>query len=174
MLHEIHHHQTMNKSEQFAHRFAVIPTINLMESAQLDFTGFIGKRILVNQENWLLHAPFLNPAMLQIFRDQDLRPRRELVRWAGEFPGKYLISAVQGYRLTRDRRLKRLIKKFVCDLWILLRLNAADGRTIFLCDFATAGAAGTNYRTWLPISNVKELSLEKLSPFNPNQVQVDS
>ena len=27
---------------------------------------------------------------------------------------------------------------------------AADGRELVLCDFATAGAAGTPYRTWLP------------------------
>jgi len=33
--------------------------------------------------------------------------------------------------------------------WLLYRLTAADGRTLTLCDFATAGMAGGPYRTWL-------------------------
>lgn len=84
--------------------------------ARFQFDGFVGERIGVNQENWLLQAPVSNPAMLQMFHDRDRKPRRELVPWAGEFAGKYLISAVQGYRLTRDERLGRLLDTFVADL----------------------------------------------------------
>ena len=32
---------------------------------------------------------------------------------------------------------------------ILLKVRAADGRSVNLCDFATAGGYGTNYRSWL-------------------------
>jgi hypothetical protein len=34
--------------------------------------------------------------------------------------------------------------------WVLLRFQDIAGRNLYLCDFATAGAAGTPYRTWLP------------------------
>jgi DUF1680 family protein len=34
---------------------------------------------------------------------------------------------------------------------VLLRLKSADGREVNLCDFATAGALGTHYRSWLPM-----------------------
>ena len=33
--------------------------------------------------------------MLEIFRDRDRQPLRDMVPWAGEFAGKYLTSAVQ-------------------------------------------------------------------------------
>jgi DUF1680 family protein len=36
---------------------------------------------------------------------------------------------------------------------ILLKLKAADGNPVYLCDFATAGAYGTQYRSWLPAVN---------------------
>jgi len=32
---------------------------------------------------------------------------------------------------------------------ILLKVKAGDGQSVYLCDFATAGAYGTNYRSWL-------------------------
>jgi len=35
--------------------------------------------------------------------------------------------------------------------WLLVRATAADGRDIDLCDFASAGATGSPYRTWLPL-----------------------
>ena len=34
--------------------------------------------------------------------------------------------------------------------WMLLDLPAADGKSIRLCDYASAGATGTRYRSWLP------------------------
>ena len=33
---------------------------------------------------------------------------------------------------------------------VLLRMKAADGSFVHLCDFAAAGAHGTHYRSWLP------------------------
>ncbi|NLG27047.1 MAG: hypothetical protein GX557_04000, partial [Chloroflexi bacterium] len=34
--------------------------------------------------------------------------------------------------------------------WLLLELPAADGNTVVLCDFCTAGMTGTPYCSWLP------------------------
>ena len=60
-------------------------------------------RLAANLEQWLLVAPQANPGMLEMFRDRDRTPRRDLVPWAGEFAGKYLTSAVLAYRLTARR-----------------------------------------------------------------------
>lgn len=76
----------------------------------------MGERIAANVRQWILVAPAANPAMLQMFRDRDRSPRRDLVPWAGEFAGKYLLSAVQALRLTRDRKLKAFLSRFVADL----------------------------------------------------------
>ena len=35
--------------------------------------------------------------------------------------------------------------------WLLVDLPAADGKTLRLCDYASAGATGTRYRSWLPV-----------------------
>ena len=36
------------------------------------------------------------------------------------------------------------------DPWLLLRVPTTTGGHVTLCDFCTAGAAGTPYRSWLP------------------------
>ena len=73
--------------------------------AQLRIAGPVGERIEANVENWLLRAPQANPGMLEMFRLRDRQPVPQLVPWAGEFVGKYLISAVQALRMTDDPRL---------------------------------------------------------------------
>ncbi|MHB9036986.1 MAG: beta-L-arabinofuranosidase domain-containing protein [Armatimonadota bacterium] len=40
--------------------------------------------------------------------------------------------------------------------WMLLRFKARDGRDLYLCDFAGAGAGGTHYRTWLPVDGLSQ------------------
>ena len=75
-------------------------------------------------QNWLLVAPDSNPAMLEIFRDRDRQPARGMVPWAGEFAGKYLTGAVQVYRVTHDKALKKYLAAFVKEL---CSLQAADG-----------------------------------------------
>ena len=37
---------------------------------------------------------------------------------------------------------------------LLLRCAAADGRSVYLCDYASAGAAGTPYQTWLSVDRL--------------------
>src|SRR5437870_10895812 len=63
--------------------------------------GPLGARAEANVRHWIMVADAANPAMFQIFRDRDRKPSRDLVPWAGEFAGKYLISAVQARRLCR-------------------------------------------------------------------------
>ena len=75
-------------------------------------------------EQWLKPAPLANPGMLEIFRDRDRQPLRDMVPWAGEFAGKYLTSAVQILRLTQDANLKTFIRGFVNQL---VQLQDADG-----------------------------------------------
>lgn len=74
--------------------------------------------------HWLHTAPESNPAMLEMFRDRDRLPLRDMVPWAGEFAGKYLVSAVQVWRVTGDPALRARIADFVARL---VALQADDG-----------------------------------------------
>jgi DUF1680 family protein len=113
------------------------PDFDCPAHATFAFGGLIGERIAANLRNWLLIAPLANPTMLTMFRDRDRRldwsgepaddgrPASErLLPWSGEFAGKYLISAVQGFRLTGNKRLLETLRQFVGDL---IRHQAPDG-----------------------------------------------
>ena len=89
-----------------------------------EFGGYMNDYLRAVTEQWLLVAPAGNPAMLEIFRDRDRLPRRNMVPWAGEFAGKYLTSAVQVLRLTGDPKLRNYIREFVKEL---TELQAEDG-----------------------------------------------
>jgi hypothetical protein len=91
-------------------------TLYSAHGAQYELQGFVQQRLLNNLEHWLLGAPEANPAILQMFRDRDRQPRRDLVPWAGEFAGKYLTSAVLALRLSQDERLRECMSTFVRDL----------------------------------------------------------
>lgn len=73
------------------------------------FKGMVGERIRLNVANWLLPAPYANPAMFEMFRMRDRQPRAALVAWYGEFPGKYLVTAVQAWKQTKDEQLLEVI-----------------------------------------------------------------
>ena len=60
-------------------------------------TGQLADRII---QHWLLGIRETNPAILDMFRDRDHRPYRDLLPWSGEFAGKYLTSCAYMYRLT--------------------------------------------------------------------------
>ena len=86
--------------------------------------GFMGDYLQGVTDQWLKVAPRANPAILEMFRDRDRKPRRDLLPWSGEFAGKYLTSAVQVLRLTGDPELKAYIKAFVARL---VALQDEDG-----------------------------------------------
>jgi DUF1680 family protein len=93
-------------------------------AAHFEFGGALGERLQANTEHWLLRAPSANPGMLEMFRQRDRKPVPQLVPWAGEFVGKYLISAVQALRLSADPRLEPYIAQVVADL---IATQAEDG-----------------------------------------------
>lgn len=41
---------------------------------------------------------------------------------------------------------------------VLLRAQLENGQSLLLCDFATAGMAGTNYATWIPVAEAEMLT----------------
>ena len=80
------------------------------------FEGIVAPRLGANIDQWLLHAPDANPAMLEMFRLRDRQPAPQLVAWAGEFAGKYLISCVQALRLNDRADLREHTTRFVAEL----------------------------------------------------------
>ncbi|MBM3459573.1 MAG: hypothetical protein FJX77_13715, partial [Armatimonadetes bacterium] len=92
--------------------------------ARFHLQGWIGERLDGVTGQWLRVAPLANPAMLEMFRDRDRTPRRDLVPWAGEFAGKYLTGAVEVLRLTGDAGLRSVLEEFVREL---LALQDDDG-----------------------------------------------
>ena len=86
--------------------------------------GPLGEYLRNTSDLWLKVAPRSNPAMLEMFRDRDRLPLRDLPPWSGEFAGKYLTSAVQVYRLTRDPELRAVLDELVTEL---IACQDADG-----------------------------------------------
>jgi len=94
------------------------------DGSELRIEGPIGAYIENLVTQWLLRAPDANPAMLEMMRDRDHSPLREMIPWAGEFAGKYLTGAVEVMRLCGDEQLRRHLDIFVRRL---LSLQAEDG-----------------------------------------------
>lgn len=84
-----------------------------LPQARYYFDGVIGQRIQANVDRWLLEMPAANPGMLEMFRRRDREPSPDLVPWAGEFAGKYLISAIQALRLADRADLRDLTGRVV-------------------------------------------------------------
>lgn len=61
--------------------------------------------------------------MLEMFRDRNRQPLRDLLPWSGEFAGKYLTGAAQVLRLTGDGELKAYLQRFVRELFSLQAEN---------------------------------------------------
>jgi len=95
-----------------------------MPAAKFEFQGPVGDRIKANVDNWLVRAPEANPGMLEMFRIRDREPVPQLTPWAGEFVGKYLISAVQALRMSDDPRLRRQVADVVKEF---IATQAEDG-----------------------------------------------
>ncbi|MEK7685494.1 MAG: beta-L-arabinofuranosidase domain-containing protein [Verrucomicrobiota bacterium] len=113
-----------------------------VDQARYEFGGVLGQRIAANADNWLLQAPLANPGMLEMFRVRDRQPEPQLVPWAGEFVGKYLISAIQALRMTESPALKKLVSDVVADL---MASQAEDG---YLGPFPKAIRLQANWDLW--------------------------
>lgn len=105
--------------------------LDSIPGTKYQFDGVLGQRIKADVENWLLVTPGKNPGMFDMFacREKnreagDVKDPHQLVPWAGEFAGKYLISAVQAMRMSDDPRLREMVGKTVDRL---IQLQAEDG-----------------------------------------------
>ena len=54
---------------------------------------------------------------------------------------------------------------------VLIRVKAINGQSVEFCDFATAGAYGNYYRTWLPIRGIDPISFDPNQPIWNNRPQ---
>ncbi|OQB40307.1 MAG: Non-reducing end beta-L-arabinofuranosidase [Candidatus Hydrogenedentes bacterium ADurb.Bin179] len=113
-----------------------------LPSGHYTFYDMVGQRIENNIDQWLLPAPDVNPGMLEMFRVRDRLPKPSLVPWAGEFVGKYLISAIQALRMSSDPRLEPKIAGVIADL---IRTQAEDG---YLGPFAKEERLMGNWDLW--------------------------
>ncbi len=102
----------------------VTPVVDRVPGTKMDIQGVIGEYTRNVTSQWLTIAPHANPGMLEMFRDRDRLPYRDMVPWSGEFAGKYLTGAVQVLRVTGEEKLKTYIKEFVAQL---LPLQDNDG-----------------------------------------------
>ena len=93
-------------------------------AGRFEFGGPVGRRIEANVDGWLIRAPVANPGMLEMFRLRDRKPKPQLVPWAGEFVGKYLISAIGAMRMSDDDRLNRTVRTVIEQL---IASQAEDG-----------------------------------------------
>jgi DUF1680 family protein len=86
--------------------------------------GIVGKYVENVTAQWLLTTPTANPAMLDMFRDRDRKPYRQMEPWAGEFAGKYLTATAAIGRLGFRRNLFANTNLFVSEF---TSLQAEDG-----------------------------------------------
>jgi DUF1680 family protein len=103
---------------------AMLPACERATDARFEISGPLGAYLRGVSDQWLRIAPDANPAMLEMFRDRDRLPYRNMVPWAGEFAGKYLTGATQTLRVTGDPALRRYLAAFVEEL---LTLQDEDG-----------------------------------------------
>ena len=102
----------------------VAPQCSRTADTRLELRGVVSDYVHAVSDRWLKIVPDSDPGILEMFRDRDRLPRRDLVSWAGEFAGKYLTGGVQVYRLTRDPELKAVLADFAREL---VSLQAEDG-----------------------------------------------
>ncbi|MCX7424625.1 MAG: glycoside hydrolase family 127 protein [Planctomycetia bacterium] len=99
-------------------------TLDRIPQATFQLDGFVGGRVKADVDNWLIVAPKNNPGLLDMFARRDAGGEPDLMPWAGEFVGKYLISGVQAMAMSRDPKLKETLQHVVKRL---VELQADDG-----------------------------------------------
>ncbi|HSV72318.1 MAG TPA: beta-L-arabinofuranosidase domain-containing protein [Chthonomonadales bacterium] len=104
--------------------------------------GELGRRLEANVVSWLLPAPDANPGLLAMMRVRDREPAPQIMPWAGEFVGKYLLAAIGALRTTDDPRLRATVRRVVHDL---LATQAEDG---YLGPFPRAQRLRGNWDLW--------------------------
>ena len=92
--------------------------------SSIRLNGPTGKLLQGVQDNWLLGLEARNPAILDIFRDRDVMPYRDLLPWSGEFAGKHITGAYYVWQLTRNQQLYDETIAFIDSL---IACQDADG-----------------------------------------------
>ncbi len=108
------------------------PILQRPQEICFQLEGMIRQRLQACLDQWWLIVPDANPALLQMFRDRDRKPERDLLPWSGEFVGKFLTSGVLGWQLTRDPQIYAVLKRTVEEL---IAVQDEDG---YLGPFARA------------------------------------
>lgn len=103
---------------------AAQPALQTPKGIQFQLEGIVHQRLQACVAQWWLIAPEANPALLQMFRDRDRQPARDLLPWSGEFVGKFLTSGVLGWQLTRDLQLYAVLRRTVDEL---IAVQGEDG-----------------------------------------------
>ena len=82
------------------------------------FRGETGRLAAAIMKNWMIGLRESNPAILDMFRDRDVQPYRDLLPWSGEFAGKYVTSAYYIYQITHAPELLSYVRAFIDELFI--------------------------------------------------------
>jgi hypothetical protein len=53
--------------------------------------------------------------------------------------------------------------------WMLIRFKGVNGQEVTLCDFASAGAYGNPYKTWMKVANIEPVHFNKEKPIWTNR-----
>ena len=114
----------------------------ILQQAHFEFDGELGQCIKANTDQWLLPATQANPGMLEMFALRDRQPVPNLVPWAGEFVGKYLLSAMLALRQDYRPELKKTIEDVIRQL---ISLQASDG---YLGPFPQRDRLRGNWDLW--------------------------
>lgn len=120
----LHPNLRANERETAGRSKSQRPRCDRIPGSKYQIGGVVSKYLTGVTEQWLKITPYSNPAILEMFRDRDRLPLRDLVPWAGEFAGKYLTSAVTVLRLVNDAELREEVSRFVSRL---VELQAEDG-----------------------------------------------
>jgi hypothetical protein len=124
-------------------KLTVEPLLESPQKIDLEFGGFLGRRLKANMENWELRVPGADRALIEMFYDRDRTPSRNLLPWSGEFICKYLCASILSYRILKDPRQKANIDHVVRAF---LDSQGADG---YLGPFnQSERLTGKNWDVW--------------------------
>jgi len=100
------------------------PILDVPTKLRLDFNDFIGNRLKVNLEEWLLKAIDNNPAIIGMFKLRENNSQLNLDIWSGEYLGKFLIGAILCWKINRNKPLKELIEQIIIEI---SKIQGIDG-----------------------------------------------
>ena len=84
---------------------------------EMRLSGAMGDRLHAAVSQWLLPAPYANPGLFDVYVRRDNDPDPALSPRAGEYSGKYLISAILIFRMQREPRLRAAIEYSLFKLY---------------------------------------------------------